>query len=202
MDEPPEKKDETKTKKRKGKNSASSCAVDDSDLLASGRANFIQVSASSSQAVGSPQPSLSNKLMSDTSPSSMLPKVLTTKKRKLEEMVRNNDLEDFQAEEESATSNWEHVEESYSRLNTERGVKFRCDLCLNNNVKKFCDREGDMKRHLQSSKHKPKSFSCPDRGCLKTFTRMDALKRHRNDCHVSSLNPSSLEARSIIIRNK
>ena len=177
-------------------------AVDVSDLLASGRANFIQVSASSSQAVGSPQPSLSNKLMSDTSPSSMLPKVLSTKKRKLEEMVRNNDLEDFQAEEESATSNWEHVEESYSRLNTERGVKFRCNLCFNNNVKKFCDREGDMKRHLQSLKHKPKSFSCPDRGCLKTFTRMDALKRHRNDCHVSSLNRSSLEARSIIIRNK
>ena len=95
-----------------------------------------KLSASSSQAVGSPQPSLSNKLMSDTSPSSMLPKVLTRKKRKLEEMVRNNDLEDFQAEEESATSNWEHVEESYSRLNTERGVKFRCDLCFNNNVKK------------------------------------------------------------------
>ena len=41
LDEPPEKKDETKMKKRKGKNSASSCAVNDSDLLASGRANFL-----------------------------------------------------------------------------------------------------------------------------------------------------------------
>ena len=180
-------------------------ARNEAALASSGRANLIL--ASSSQAVGSPHPSLalSDESVSDASSSSLVPnlKVVTKKnlKRRFDEMAKDRDSrEDLKAGEEpttsdsSSSSSWERVEKSlaYSRKRSTRGFKYRyrCDLCHENNEKHICDKEGDMKRHLQSLKHSQKSFSCTNPDCKKTFTREDALKRHKNSCRrrSSSLN--------------
>ena len=119
-------------------------------------------------------------------------------------MVKDRDSrEDLKAGEEPATSSsssrWERVEARetlpYSRQTRKgtRGFKYRyrCDLCYDNNKKHICDKEGDMKRHIQSLKHSPKSFPCPNPGCVKAFTRKDGLARHRSSCRHDTSRSSS-----------
>ena len=144
---------------------------------------------------------LSYESVSDTSSSSLrlAPnlRVAKKRKRKFDEMVKDRDSrEDLKAGELeepatlSSSSRWERVETRetlpYSRQtrNGTRGFKYRyrCDLCYDNNKKHVCDKEGDMKRHLQSIDHSPKSFTCTNSGCGKAFTRKDGLKRHRSSC--------------------
>jgi hypothetical protein len=162
LDDP---KDDPKAKKIKGRktlNSDCQCGADHN--LASGSANLIV--ASSPASLGSPH-------SSQSSP----PKKVMTKKRKLKHS-------EFTVEEESATStsDWESVNECYSRQKKKSGSRYRCTLCLKNNEKHISDREGDMKRHLQSSKHSPKKFPCTKSGCQRVYTRPDSQKRHLNKC--------------------
>jgi hypothetical protein len=165
-----------KLKGRKALNSTCNCEAGHNLESASGSANLIVASLPCS--LGSPSHrSPSDESVSDTS-SSPTKKVMT-KKRKLEE-IRHSEL--TTVEEESATSDWEPVDECYSRQKTKGGSRYRCTLCLKNNEKHTCDREGDMKRHLQSLKHTPKSFTCPNPGCASLFTRSDARKRHLKSC--------------------
>ena len=171
LDEPKEEPLAKKPKGRKTFNSA--CAADD---LASFAPDH------NASPVGSPRSSLSDSSVSDTT--SPPPKVVMTKKRKLEEIKSSEDLEFTAVKEKSATleSRWEPVDESYSRRKTNNRLQYRCTLCFEKNKLRLCNREGDMTRHLQSLKHRPKSFFCPNSGCSSTFTRQDALKRHLNKC--------------------
>jgi hypothetical protein len=53
-----------------------------------------------------------------------------------------------------------------------------CKIC-----EKVCNSKGDLKRHMQRRDHSPSAFYCL--GCDKSYTRIDALKRHHTvdkDC--------------------
>ncbi|KAI0059242.1 hypothetical protein BV25DRAFT_1160079 [Artomyces pyxidatus] len=63
---------------------------------------------------------------------------------------------------------------SPSSLNPDGSGKFRCPEA---GCTQVCKTSGDLRRHLQSLTHRAPAFPC-DR-CGKSFTREDALKRHR-----------------------
>ena len=127
--------------------------------------------------------SISSPLSESLDASSPSPKAVTTKKRKLEEI---EDFEFSPAKEErkrqSVVSEWRPVTESYSQHKFHNQVQYRCDLCFKDGHEHLCSREGDIMRHLQSLRHKPRSFFCPNSRCSSSFTRQDALKRHMNKC--------------------
>ena len=156
-------KDKPPAAKKKGKGRTtfnSACAADD-------LASFVPVSdiVAPSSVNSPPTPS---DLPAGPSSSSR-----TTKKRKLEKMDDDDDDDDS-----DDGKQWEPVNESYSKKTTSKGMQYRCTLCWKDKIPHYCDREGDMARHLQSLKHAEKQFVCPKSGCSKSYTRKDALKRH------------------------
>ena len=70
---------------------------------------------------------------------------------------------------------WE-VEKNYIRRRIGGKLCYRCKLCSDRGVEKITQRKGDLRRHLMSYAHSPKSFICPS--CSHSYTRPDALKRH------------------------
>ena len=187
-----EQKDEPLTEKPKGRKIYNSfCASDDLAAIASfaprhnlnGPGDFSLPMIASSP-VGPPLSSPSDSSVSDTSP---LPEAVMDKKRKLKELENDEDSDlEFTAVKQKrkrrpVTSEWEPVNESFSRRKTRRNRwQFRCTLCLEKDKVHLCNSEGDMKRHLQSQIHSEKLFHCPE--CSKSFTRQDALKRHSRKC--------------------
>ena len=167
-----EPKDERPAKTRKTFNSA--CAAED---LAS-FAPFITprkalpIPSVNTSCTVSPQ---STSSLSDPSyfesPHLSPPEALTTRKRKLKEI--NADDEDV---------NWDPVGKPYSRHTIRNTVQYRCDLCFAQGMLHSCIREGDMVRHLETLKHKPRGHICPNSPCKRQYTRADALKRHMKNC--------------------
>ena len=64
--------------------------------------------------------------------------------------------------------------------------QYHCTLCWVKYGKlKICTREGDLRRHLQSKRHsKKKEFFCL---CSKSYTRVDALNRHKKTRWIEGL---------------
>jgi hypothetical protein len=178
-------KDEPPAKKSKGRKTFNSaCAADDLALFAPFHdANLTPSVAGSSSLIGSPLTSLSD---SSNSPSPS-PKAITNKKRKLEEIDNDDDLEFTEVKEkrkiQPVNSEWEPVTESYSRQMIHNKWQYRCTACFKEAGRDhLCTREGDMQRHLQTLRHTPKSFFCSNSGCSRSFTREDALTRHMIKC--------------------
>jgi hypothetical protein len=169
-----EPKDERPAKKTKTRNTFNSaCAAEN---LASFAPFITPVRTALPIPSVSPQStsSLSDPSYSESSHLSPL-EVLTTRKRKLNEI--NTDDEDV---------NWDPVGKPYSRHIICNTLQYRCDLCFAQGREHSCIREGDMTRHLETLKHKPRSHICPNSPCKGQYTRADALKRHMQSCKFSS----------------
>ena len=116
---------------------------------------------------------------------------VTTKKRKLNDIARDEDCDETDDDENVTVKNhWTRVSnKDYSSRRINGKIRFRCDQCWEQEKRShICSSQGDMARHLQSEKHAPKAFMCCNTGCRKDYTRKDALKRHMATCKHSTTN--------------
>ena len=90
-------------------------------------------------------------------------------------------------------ANWKFVEEKWEAVKDSPYARqifddtgewiYRCSLCFENKKFRYCEKEGDMHRHLTVLEHQEKAFRCIHPRCTNAYTRKDSLTRHVNNVH-------------------